>query len=66
MNPIKSIMKKILSTLILQLFLVGLVSSQTAAEIRQLKKQYESILKKQGKISLSSDVVDDDEIEGDY
>ena len=65
MDPIKSIMKKILSILILQLFLVGLVSSQTASEIRQLKKQYESVLKKEGKISLSSDVVDDDEIEGD-
>ena len=63
--PIKSIMKKILSILILQLFLIGLVSGQSAADIRQLKKQYESILQKQGKISLPSDVVEDDEIDGD-
>ena len=66
MNPIKSIMKKILSILILKLFLMGLVSGQSAADIRQLKKQFESVLQNQGKkISLPSDVMEDDEIDGD-
>ena len=64
-NPIKSIMKKILSILILQLFLIGLVSGQSAADIRQLKKQYESVLQKHGKINLESVSREDGEIDGD-
>ena len=63
--PIKSIMKKILSILILQLFLMGLVSGQSTTDIRQLKKQYEYLLEKQGKISLPSDGIEDYEIDGD-
>ena len=58
-------MKKILSILILQLFLVGLVSSQSASDIRKLKKQYESVLQNKGKIILPSEVMEDDEIDGD-
>ena len=58
-------MKKILSILILQLFLVSLVSSQSASDIRKLKKQYESLLQSQDKLILPSDVMEDDEIDGD-
>ena len=66
MNPIKSIMKKFLSILILQLFLMGLVSGQSASDFRRLKKQYESVLQNQGKIiSLPSDLMEGDEIDGD-
>ena len=58
-------MKKILSILILQLFLMGLVLGQSATDIRQLKKQYESALLNQSKLILPSDVMEDDEIDGD-
>ena len=58
-------MKKILSILILQLFLMGLVLGQSATDIRQLKKQYESALQNQSKLILPSDVMEDDEIDGD-
>ena len=58
-------MKKILSILILQLFIVGLVSSQSASDIRKLKKQYESVLQNQDKLILPYDVMEDDEIDGD-
>ena len=64
-NPIKSIMKKILTIVILQLFLMGLVSGQSASDIRKLKKQYESVLQSQDKLILPSDVMEDDEIDGD-
>ena len=66
MNPIKSIMKKILSILILQLFLMGLVSGQSTSDIRQLKKQYESMLQDQDKEKrLSLDGMEDDKIESE-
>ena len=64
-NPIKSIMKKTLAIVILQLFLMGLVSGQSASDIRILKKQYESLLKNQDKIHLQSDEIENDEIDGD-
>ena len=64
-NPIKSIMKKILSIFILQLFLMGLVSGQSTTDIRPLKKQYESALQNQGKINLESVTREDGEIDGD-
>ena len=65
MDPIKSIMKKILYILILQLFLIGLVLGQSVTDIRQIKKEYESALRKQSKLILPSDVMEDDEIDGD-
>ena len=65
-NPIKSIMKKTLAIVILQLFLVGLVSGQSASDIKKLKRQFESVMQNQGKtITLPSDVMEDDEIDGD-
>ena len=65
-NPIKSIMKKIFAILILQLFLMGLVSGQSASDIKKLKKQFESVMQNQGKnITLPSDVMVDDKIDGD-
>ena len=48
-NPIKSIMKKNISILILQLFLIGLVSGQSRSDIKKLKKQFESVIQNQGK-----------------
>ena len=64
MYPIKSIMKKILSILILQLFLMGLVSSQSSSDILELKKRYESMLQDQNKEKkLSLDGMEDDKIE---
>ena len=64
-NPIKSIMKKTLAIVILQLFLVGLVSGQSASDIRILKKQYEFLLQNQDKIRLQSDEIENGEIDGD-
>ena len=64
-NPIKSIMKKTLAIVILQLFLMGLVSGQSASDIRSLKKQYESLLQNQDKIRLQSDEIENDVIDGD-
>ena len=61
-NPIKSIMKKILAIVILQLFLVGLVSGQSISDIRKLKKQYESLLQNQDKIRFQSDEIENDVI----
>jgi protein involved in polysaccharide export with SLBB domain len=60
-------MKKILYILILQLFFIGLVLGQSATQtqIRKLKKQYESVLQTQSKITLPSEVLEDDEIDGD-
>jgi len=59
-------MEKYLSILILQLFLMGLVSGQSTSDIRQLKKQYESILLDQDiEKRLSSDGMEDDKIDGD-
>ena len=58
-------MKKILAIVILQLFLVGLVSGQSASDIRILKKQYESLLQNQDKIRFQSNEIDNDEIDGD-
>ncbi|MCS5647143.1 MAG: SLBB domain-containing protein, partial [Candidatus Marinimicrobia bacterium] len=49
----------------LQLFFIGLVLGQSATDIRQLKKQYESALQNQSKLILPSDVMEDDEIDGD-
>ena len=64
-NPIKSILKIYLSILILQLFLMGLVSGQSRSDIKKLKKQFESVLDNQGKkITLPSDEIKD-EIGGD-
>jgi len=64
-KPIKSIMKKTLAIVILQLFLVGLVTGQSASDIRILKKQYESLLQNQNKIGLKSNEIENDEIDGD-
>ena len=58
-------MKIILSILILQLFLVGLVSGQSATDMRKLKEQYESIMQEQGKTSLQSVTSGESGIDGD-
>ena len=62
-NPFKSIMKKIISIVLLQLFISELALGQSSTDFQRLKKQYESLLQSQDDIKQQSDLFyEDDEI----